>query len=75
MDHGDVVYYQPNNETFYAKLESVQYNAALDITGGIKPSSNEKIYKELSLEYQCGLGHVVIFTILKYIVFHSISQN
>ena len=54
MDYGDVVYYQSNNETIYAKLESVQHNAALDITGGIKGLSSEKIYKELSLEYQCG---------------------
>ena len=35
LDYGDVVYDQPHNETFCSKLESVQYNAALAITGAI----------------------------------------
>ena len=34
----------------YNKLESVQYNAALAITGAIRSSSREKLYQELSLE-------------------------
>ena len=33
-----------------AKLESLQYNATLAITGSIKGSSTEKIYEELGLE-------------------------
>ena len=36
LDYGDLIYYQPNNESFPQKNESVQYNAALAITGAIK---------------------------------------
>ena len=32
------------------KLESVQYNAALAITGAIKGTSKERLYEELGLE-------------------------
>ena len=31
-------------------IESVQYNAALAITGAIKDSSRERLYQELGLE-------------------------
>ena len=39
------------NESFHAKLESLQYNATLAITGAIRGSSTEKIYEELRLEF------------------------
>ena len=42
---------QPSNASFSKKIESVQYNAALAITGAIKGSSREKLYQELGLEY------------------------
>ena len=35
LDHGDVVYDQPNLFPLANKIESVQYNAALAITGAI----------------------------------------
>ena len=35
LDYGDIIYDQPNNESFCNKLETVQYNAALAITGSI----------------------------------------
>ena len=35
---------------FQQKLESIEYNAALAITGAIRETSREKIYSELSLE-------------------------
>ena len=50
IDYGDIIYDQPNNESFCEKLESVQYKAALAITGAIQGSSREKIYQELGLE-------------------------
>lgn len=51
LDYDDVVYDQPKNESFSGKLEEIQYNAALAITGVIKKStSREKRYKELGLE-------------------------
>ena len=50
LDYGDIVYDRPNNESFISKLEQVQYNAALAITGAIKCTSRSKLYNELGLE-------------------------
>ena len=50
LDYGDIIYDKAFNESFHAKLESLQYNATLAITGAIKGSSTEKIYEELGLE-------------------------
>ena len=50
LGYGDIVYDQPNNESFTSKLEQVQYNAALVITGAIKCTSHSKLYNELGLE-------------------------
>ena len=50
IDYGDIIYDQPQNESFCDKLESVQYKAALAITGAIQGASREKIYQELGLE-------------------------
>ena len=50
IDYGDIIYDQPQNESFCEKLESVQYKAALAITGAIQDASREKIYLELGLE-------------------------
>ena len=47
LDYGDVVYDQSSNDAFSDKLETVQYNAALAITGAIKGTSREKLYQEL----------------------------
>ena len=49
-DYGDVIYDRAFNESFQNKLESVQYNAALAITGAIRGSTREKLYQELGLE-------------------------
>ena len=51
LDYSDVVYDQSSNDAFSNKLETVQYNAALAITGAIKDISREKLYQELGLEY------------------------
>ena len=50
LDYCDIIYDQPNNESFYTKIERIQYNAALAITGAIKGTSQTKLYKELGLE-------------------------
>ena len=50
FDYGDIIYDQPQNESFCEKLESVQYKAALAITGAIQGTSRDKIYHELGLE-------------------------
>ena len=50
LDYGDVIYDQQYNDSFHQKLGSIQYNAALAITGAISGSSKEKLYQELGLE-------------------------
>ena len=50
LDYGNVIYDQPNNSRLSDKIESVQYNAALAITGTIRGTSKEKLYQELGLE-------------------------
>ena len=51
LDHGDVIYDQPLNESLSNRIESVQYKAALAITGAIQGSSRNKLYQELGLEH------------------------
>ena len=46
FDYGDVIYDQSYNDSFYAKLQSYQYKAALAMNGAIKGSSIEKLYQE-----------------------------
>ena len=50
LDYGDIIYDKAFNESFHEKLESLQYNAVLAITGAIRGSSTEKLYEELGLE-------------------------
>ena len=50
LDYGDFIYDQPNNDSFCSKIESVQYNAALAITGAIRGTSQTKLYNKLGLE-------------------------
>ena len=50
IDYGDIIYDQPHNESFCEKIESVQYKAALAITGAIQGTSREKLYQELGFE-------------------------
>ena len=38
------------NQSFYKKLESVQYNAVLAMTGTIRGTNTERLYQELGLE-------------------------
>ena len=50
LDYGDIIYDNPGNTTLCSKLESIQYNACLAITGCIRGTSREKLYSELGLE-------------------------
>ena len=50
LDYGDVIYDQPNNNRLSEKIESIQDNAVLAITGAIGGNSREKLYQELGLE-------------------------
>ena len=50
LDYGDIIYHQPNNGRFCQKIESIQYQAALAITGAIHGTSQTRLYKELGIE-------------------------
>ena len=50
LGYGDVLYDQASNNSFHAKMESIQYNAYIAITGAIRGTPREKIYQELGLE-------------------------
>ena len=50
-DYADVISDKPNNMNIYDKIESLQYDAALAITGVIRGSSKENLYQELGFEY------------------------
>ena len=50
IDYGDIIYDQPNSDSFCDMIERVQYNAALAVTGAIKGTSQLKLYKELGFE-------------------------
>ena len=50
LDYGDIIYDCPENATFAQKLESIQYNACLAITGCFRGTSREKLYSELGFE-------------------------
>ena len=69
IDYGEIIYDQPQNESFCEKLESVQYKAALAITGAMQGTSRDKVYQELGLEtLKCGRWYKrlsCMFTIMK----------
>ena len=50
LDYCDVIYDQPNNESFCTQIERIQYKVPLAITGAIRGTSQIKLYKELGLE-------------------------
>ena len=41
LDYRDILYNKAFNESFHQKIESIQYNACLAITGAIRGSSRE----------------------------------
>ena len=50
LDYGDIIYDQTFNESSHQRIESIQYNAAVTITGAIGGTSSEKLYQELGLK-------------------------
>ena len=50
LDYGDLIYDNPGNASFSSKLESIQYNAMLAISGAIRGTSREKLYQEIGIE-------------------------
>ena len=50
LDYTNFIYDQAYNFDFHDKRESIQCNACLAITGVIRGTSSEKLYRELGLE-------------------------
>ena len=50
LDYGDIIYGQGYNASFHQKLDFLQYNVCLAMTGAIRGTSREKLYEELGLE-------------------------
>ena len=51
LDYGDIINDQVYNASFHQKLELLQCNACLAITGAVRGTSEEKLYKELGLKF------------------------
>ena len=49
--YSDIIFDQSQNESFCNKLESIQYNAALAVTGAIWRTSKIKLYQELGSDF------------------------
>ena len=47
LDFGDVIFDQAFNNSFHQRLEFIQYNAALAITGAIRETSKKKLYHSI----------------------------
>ena len=50
VDYGDIIYDQPQSESFCEKIESLQYKVTLAIKGAIKGAFRDTIYQGLGLE-------------------------
>ena len=50
LDYGGIIYdyIQTFNESFHKRIESIEYNAAIAITGAIRGSSSEKLHQEFA---------------------------
>ena len=49
LDYGDVIYDQPNNDSFTDKIEQLHYKACLAITGATQGTSTQSLYNELGI--------------------------
>ena len=50
LDYGDAIYDRASNKSFHQSLESLQYSAAIAITGVIRGTLSEKLFQDLGLE-------------------------
>ena len=50
LNFGDFIYDQVYNVSIHQKIERIQYNVALAITGAIRGTSREKLYHELGFK-------------------------
>ena len=50
LDYGDIIYERAYSTSFHENIESIQYSAALTITGPERGTSRENLYQCLGLE-------------------------
>ena len=50
LDYGDILYDQVFKSSFHDRLESIQCNACLALSGTVRGTFREKLYQELGLE-------------------------
>ena len=50
LDYSDLIYDEAYSETYHQKLQFIQYNACLALSGSIGGSSRKKLYQELGLK-------------------------
>ena len=68
LDYDDIIYGQPYNTSFHQKLELLQYNACLAITGEIRGTLNEKLYEETGsspFNYVFGIENYLVLQTLQ----------
>ena len=46
LNYGDIIHDQAFNNSFHQKIESLQYNAALAVTGTVRGTPREKFIKK-----------------------------
>ena len=64
LDYSDIAYDKVCNNSFHKKLESIQYNAWLALSGAIRQTSKDKMYQELSfesLQHRCWCRRICSF--------------
>ena len=71
LDYTDIIYDQLNKDVLENKLERIEYNAALAITGAIRGTSRDNIYKELEIESRRSLTRLLTFHKIKTAGFRS----
>ena len=63
LDYGDIVYDWVFHKSFHKKLESIQYNAAIAITGALKGTFSENFFSRIRIRI------LKIETLVKKIMF------
>ena len=71
LDYGGVVFDQAFSNSFHQRLESIQYNAVLAITGAIRRTSKEKLCQELGFVS----NHCIQKMVSKIISFLQINKK
>ena len=76
LDYSDVIYGQPNNDSFSDKIEQLQNKVCLVTTRAIQGTSRECVYNELGLEVLVAEGGAENFVLsINYCQFNALSTS